>query len=153
MLALIIGTLLALAGLAYVIYPVLMGETRTPRARPVEEAPTETAVAALREIEFDRATGKLSDTDYTALKARYTDRALAELRAEPGAQVDVAEAVVRAYKARQGICAEHGARPESDAVYCSLCGRYLSGACALCGAPVTEAGARHCTGCGSALAA
>ena len=37
-------------------------------------------MAALREIEFDRATGKLSDADYDFLKARYTARALDALR-------------------------------------------------------------------------
>jgi hypothetical protein len=32
----------------------------------------ESAIDALREIEFDRATGKLSDDDYAALKTEYT---------------------------------------------------------------------------------
>jgi hypothetical protein len=30
------------------------------------------ALAALKEIEFDRETGKLSDADYELLKTRYT---------------------------------------------------------------------------------
>ena len=36
-------------------------------------------MAALREIEFDRETGKLSDDDYASLKAKYTGEALAAL--------------------------------------------------------------------------
>jgi hypothetical protein len=34
------------------------------------------ALRALKEIEFDRATGKLADADYDALKQRYTAEAL-----------------------------------------------------------------------------
>jgi hypothetical protein len=151
--ALLIGTVLALAGLAFVIYPVLTGEAVVLRPRPADDTQGETAVAALREIEFDRATGKLSDTDYSALKETYTSRALAELRATSDATADAAEAVVRAYRARHATCTAHGARPESDAVYCSECGRYLAGACATCGASVTELGARYCAGCGTSLAA
>jgi cytochrome c-type biogenesis protein CcmI len=151
--ALIIGTILALAALAFVLYPVLAGSGPRPPSRPAEEALTETAVDALREIEFDRATGKLSDADYTTLKHTYTERALAELRAAPAEQPDVAEAVVLAYRARRGSCAVHGPRPERDALYCSECGRYLAGACAACGTTVTEPAARFCTGCGATLAA
>jgi len=113
-------------------------------------------VAALREIEFDRQTGKLSDADYTALKASYTERALAELRAEPqepAAAPDPVESLVLDFRAQRRTCAEHGARPESDAAYCSECGRYLAGACPTCGAAITEPAARFCTGCGNALAA
>src|SRR3989442_11196200 len=42
--------------------------------------PQAVALRALKEIEFDRATGKLSDTDYEQLKAKYTEAALAALR-------------------------------------------------------------------------
>src|SRR2546426_11685291 len=50
-------------------------------------SPGAVALRALKEIEFDRATGKLSDTDYDALKAEYTAAALAALRAEAGRRV------------------------------------------------------------------
>ena len=44
-----------------------------------EETPRGQALLALKEIEFDRATGKLSDEDYQELHARYSSRALALL--------------------------------------------------------------------------
>src|SRR5213076_2598028 len=47
-------------------------------------SPRAVALRALKEIEFDRATGKLSDADYDVLKTRYTSEALAALRAETG---------------------------------------------------------------------
>ena len=79
MLALVIGTLLAVGALAFVLYPVFFpADQSASRAviRP-RESERDAAVSALREIEFDRVTGKLSDADYTDLKARYTEQALA----------------------------------------------------------------------------
>jgi methionine-rich copper-binding protein CopC len=56
-----------------------------------EETPKGVALTALKEIEFDRETGKLSDADYEQLKQRYTAAAVQALRAEtkPGASDDV----------------------------------------------------------------
>jgi hypothetical protein len=151
--ALIIGTVLAIAGLAFVLSPVVLGTTsRRASSRASVEA-SGGAIDALREIEFDRATGKLSDGDYVALKASYTERALAELRAEPAVGGDIAEAAVLAYRRQRPRCTLHGVRPELDALYCTECGQYLSGVCAGCGAAVTEPAARFCAGCGAALAA
>jgi len=166
-LALVVGTLLALVSLAFVLYPLFAdpGATLPPASRAVDH-PEEDAVAALRETEFDRATGKLSDSDYAALKSRYTDLALAELRASDAAAAvpvagagdvaaigDAAEAAVKRQMARLHECAACGPRPEPDALYCSGCGRYLPGCCADCGAAVNESGARFCPGCGTTLAA
>jgi len=162
MLPLIVGTLLAVVAVAYVLYPLLFGSapaSRRPIGLPlVAPAADEDAIVALREIEFDRATGKLSDTDYAELKSRYTARALAAMRArgEGGADAspeDVVEATVLAYRARLKSCAHCGPRPEPDAVYCSNCGSYLDEKCAGCGRVVEEAGAAFCAGCGRQLAA
>jgi hypothetical protein len=158
-LALVIGTLLAVGALAFVLYPIFFGVTKqapivvTPRLNEGESA-----VAALREIEFDRATGKLSEADYAELKARYTKEAIAAMRkAKAGApSEDEIEAAVLAYRAThqsQGVCPVHGPRPEPDAAYCSECGRYLHDRCAGCGAPVVEHDARYCVNCGNRLAA
>jgi len=167
MLALTIGTLLVVAALAYVLYPLVFAPagvsarapSRVPRAR---EGGDEDAVVALREIEFDRATGKLSDSDYADLKTRYTQRALDAMRAGEVAATgapagtpaaDAAEAAVLAYRARIRSCARCGPRPEPDAIYCSNCGAYLDEKCAGCGRIVEEAGAAFCAGCGRQLAA
>jgi hypothetical protein len=157
--ALVIGTLLAVGALAFVLYPVFFGVSRqtttvvTPRLNQGESA-----IAALREIEFDRATGKLSETDYSELKARYTKEAVAQMRRDKAspegtALDDEIEAAVRAYRESHASCPEHGPRPEPDAVYCSDCGRYLRDRCAGCGAPVVERDARYCVNCGNRLAA
>jgi len=159
MLPLIVGTLLAVGALAYVLFPLLAGPIATPRrraptARQNANAVEQEAIVALREIEFDRVTGKLSDSDYAELKARYTERALQAMRVrEPGQSDEAIEAAVLAYRARMQSCASCGPRPEPDAVYCSNCGRYLPGTCADCGEKVTESGASFCRSCGGRLAA
>jgi double zinc ribbon protein len=82
--ALFIGAALAVAALVYVLFPLFDEVVVTTRQRGPSRAQgsSETAIDALREIEFDRATGKLSDDDYASLKAVYMTSALAELRAK-----------------------------------------------------------------------
>lgn len=116
-------------------------------------------MAILREVEFDRETGKLSESDYAALKSTYTREALAALRSEEtppppaGVADDEVEAIILKYRARPTSCEACGPRPEPDAIYCSSCGRYLAGVCGGCGARITEPGARFCPACGGSLAA
>jgi hypothetical protein len=160
MLALIVGTLLAVGALAYVLFPLFAGAVLTPRRAAVgassASADEQEAVVALREIEFDRATGKLSDADYGELTTRYTEQALSAMRravVATDASDDAIEAAVLAYRSRLKSCLTCGPRPEPDAVYCSSCGSYLPGACAGCGAAVHESGASFCASCGQSLAA
>ena len=141
-----------------------------------EETPKGVALAALKEIEFDRETGKLSDEDYAFLKGRYTGAALEALRAEAaeasrgmaaphgdggGDVEDMIAARVRALRsaatsapAGAPTCPVCGPRPEPDAVICSTCGRRLGpgGACAGCGAELGQ-GSRFCEHCGTGVAA
>lgn len=168
-----VGTVIALVVLVYVLLPVLGVTAPAARARGgsagrggrgVAEVET-TAVDTLREIEFDRETGKLSDADYLALKKTYTERALSELRAaDAGASANVVPptasvtaSVTASATPSPGVaalvCPECGPRVESDALYCSTCARYLPGSCVACGATVAEAGARYCGSCGRRLAA
>ena len=162
MTALILGTLIALLAVAFVLMPLFRDDNAASLARPRSEPPADDspgdAVVALREIEFDRATGKLSDADYNALKARYTGEAIAAMRTaerdsvQP-ATLDLAEEAILRYRRRVASCGLCGPRPEPDAVYCSTCGRYLPGRCDSCGAGVTEPAARFCATCGKTLAA
>jgi len=161
--ALIVGTVLAVGALAFVLYPIFFAPTHpvsVAALRP-RQSDREAAVAALREIEFDRATGKLSDADYVDLKGRYTEQAIVAMRVESTAAAssapsdDEIEAAVRVYRAGAGacVCPTCGPRAEPDATFCSNCGRYLSDRCADCGAPVQALDARYCVNCGNRLAA
>jgi hypothetical protein len=156
--ALLVGTVLSLVVLGYVLAPVVVGVKRQQKPVVVHAPkPAENlAIAALREVEFDRATGKLSDSDYAALRERYASQALAEMRAagvQPADVEDPAEAAIRAYRGTHPTCRKCGIRPEADAVYCSNCGEYLPGKCGSCGASITAAGVRYCIDCGTRLAA
>jgi hypothetical protein len=147
-----------------------------PVFEPVDQEETARGVAllALKEIEFDRETGKLSDEDYRLLKDKYTAEALEALRAEEGAAVvaaggagapDDVEALiahrVRALRSAAAsappgapVCPSCGPRPEMDAVFCSTCGTGLQAvsACAHCGTTLA-ADSRFCERCGSRVAA
>ena len=111
MTALLVGTALAVASLCYVLYPLFRADIApVPRPLPGPGATRRQspAVEALRELEFDRQTGKISDADYGTLKARYTEQALV---------------VMRAGDAR--VCERCGPRPEREAEFCSKCGAAL----------------------------
>ena len=161
-LAIVVGALLAVGALGFVLQPLFSGVRGDNRrtVSPNEPAPEGRAIAALREIEFDRATGKLSESDYAELKARYTKEVVLEMRRE-AKSIDVVvppsddeiEAAVRAYRASHPACPDCGPRPEVDAVYCSNCGRFLRDSCAACGAAVVAPDARFCINCGTRLAA
>ena len=129
MLTLFLGTALALGALAYVLFPVFAQTDRTPKQEPRREPDeAERAVAALREVEFDRATGKLSDEDYAALKSAYTAEAVQAMRVSDSAAApdDVTEAFIQRYRDRVATCPDCGERPEPAAVFCSSCGRRLA---------------------------
>jgi double zinc ribbon protein len=147
-----------------------------PRALPPEpidpeETPKGLALTALKEIDFDRETGKLSQADYELLKARYTAAALEAMRHETEAGPDDIEAIiaakVRALRYASAptppngpagppgpACPACGPRPEPDAIFCSSCGRHLSPrlACDRCGAALTPE-SRFCEACGRQVAA
>jgi ribosomal protein L40E len=108
MTALLLGTALAVASLCFVLYPLFRADISVARRDVSTKARPTLAVDALRELEFDRETGKISDSDYEPLKARYTEQALAVMRAGSAS-----------------VCEKCGPRPERDAEFCSNCGAAL----------------------------
>lgn len=90
-----------------------------PEPEAAEETRRGVALLALKEIEFDRETGKLSDRDYLMLKERYSAEALSALAAEEPLPVGSEEHP----PTRPSACPVCGPRPEPDAVFCSNCGR------------------------------
>jgi hypothetical protein len=180
-LELVAGALLAAGVVLFVLQPIWAPRTDAAEGGPGDEgedpdddlSPPAVALRALKEIEFDRATGKLSDADYAALKRKYTAEALAALRADRGeggpqpgepaggaagaplaAVVGVTPAL-RLTAVGSPTCPVHGPRPETDAEFCSTCGRRLAAApgyCARCGVAL-EHEAKYCHACGARVAA
>jgi hypothetical protein len=123
-----------------------------------EETPRGVALLALKEIEFDRETGKLSDEDYRFLKEKYTAEALEALRAEEGqaqrerqgqgAPDDVEAMIAHRVRALRSaaasappdapVCPTCGPRPEADAVFCSSCGAAIPQSRILLGGPAPQ---------------
>lgn len=153
--ALIAGTTLAICALAFVLYPLFFSVgDRSVRATTNQWVAEDSPIVALREIEFDRATGKLSDADYAELRKTYALRAVHELRSaavSPGEPPDPIEARVREYRLTHRECPTCGLRPEPDAIYCSTCGTYLDRVCPQCAAEISEPSAAFCSRCGATL--
>ena len=184
MLEFVAGVLLAVGAVAYVLRPIFRPDLTdrelpgNPKGLPHgrgeggrggegedpddDLSPRAVALRALKEIEFDRATGKLSDADYDALKAQYTAEVVTALREESrdaGGEMRDAMAAGRtphpASRISHPDCPTHGARPEPDPEFCSECGRRLGSApgyCGRCGAAL-EHDARYCHACGARVAA
>jgi hypothetical protein len=170
------GVLLAVAAVSYVLRPIfrphsaggeLPGTGEGGRGDDGEDpdddlSPRAVALRALKEIEFDRATGKLSDADYDALKVQYMAEAVEALRVEDrdaGCGMRDAEGSQEpthlASRIPHPACPAHGPRPERDAEFCSECGRRLgtaAGYCARCGSALGHE-ARYCHACGARVAA
>ena len=133
----VFAALVGMVALWLVLQPLIGSQqTLPPPFEPAdpEETPRGAALAALKEIDFDRETGKLSDGDYAFLKAKYTSLALEALRAEShDSTADTIEAMVaarvRSLRSAASVpiaCATCGPRPEPDAVFCSTCGNRLT---------------------------
>jgi hypothetical protein len=104
MLEVVAGVVVAVAALLTVLEPLLRRDLAPAESAPDPEGwdsvsaeesdnPKLRALVALREIEFDRATGKLSDEDYRTLKARYAAAAVAAIRSEDAAERSAAPTV------------------------------------------------------------
>lgn len=116
---------------ALIVGPLVRPARVTPRDPATARLPDrakESALAAIRELEFDFATGKLSDDDYATLRARYEAKAV-EVLSRP---------------TRPAATAGADARIEAEIAAARKRAR-----CASCGQPLPQA-ARFCPACGTA---
>jgi len=164
----IVGALAIGALVLWLVFEPLLSLPRPGLMIQEPDAAEETrhgvALIALKEIEFDRETGKLSDQDYEMLKERYSAEALSALAAEearlpPAVTGDPEELIaaqlqqLRSARSPESpsprCCPNCGPRPESDALFCSSCGRRLAAAayCSGCGTPL-DPGSQFCAACG-----
>jgi hypothetical protein len=162
-----LAALLAIAAVWFTLQPILRPSALASGAnggggegedQDEDMTPRAVALRALKEIEFDRATGKLSDADYETLKRQYTGLALRALRAAGSEILDAAGVRQMAHPGSpvsHPACPTHGPRPEPDAEFCSECGRRLReapGYCTHCGTELAI-DAHYCNACGARVAA
>jgi cytochrome c-type biogenesis protein CcmI len=139
--SIILGAVLLVAAVVlFILQPMLSGQ-RASLHRELDE-PTEAesrrrvTLLALRDVEYDFATGKLDENDYRSLKR--------ELAAEALAALDEAQAEIDAGPA--------GAPPELEDEIARLRGGLRAGTtCGRCGT-ANDAESRFCAYCGTALA-
>lgn len=106
-------------------------DLRAGQARGEADGARIRALAAIKELEFDYATGKIDEGDYTMLRARYDVKALETLRPEtqraegtPSIMDDLTarlEAEIRAARGRR-FCAACGGELPRAARFCPACG-------------------------------
>ena len=88
-------------------------------APPLERQKRE-AMAAIKDAEFDRAMGKLSDEDFAQVTKRYREQALAAMSA-----LDSAAQFGNAGKQRMAFCPQCGTKLPPRANFCGGCGHAL----------------------------
>ncbi len=133
------------AGAGVAVRPVAIFSDSDDEDDPVQRR-RDRALAALKEIEFDHATAKLSDADYERLRTSYTAEALEALRATDGAAAAPAGAAAESVEdAVERLIASARAQAKGKK-FCIECGSPLEGSgrfCVECGAKAaTSAGPR-----------
>ena len=145
----ILGLLLAIAAVWVVLQPLLHTAAGRSLVAPQplfsdsddEEDPLlarrDRALAALKEIDFDRATGKLSDADYEKMKSQFSAEALDAIKAVDDAAVapadaDAVEALIAlargpATTGGRRFCLECGASLGESLKFCQECGAPAGG--------------------------
>ena len=139
-------------------------------------AQRETLLAALRDLDFDHATGKLTNEDYAPQRAklvaegaallrqldtlgvaRAEDAVEQAIRARRKASVNEGDAIETAIAARRRApapeavtCPACGASAHASDKFCPKCGATLSTTCPECGRPARPAD-KFCAGCGAKL--
>lgn len=111
--------ILAVLLIVVLVAPLLDSEP-SPGARTDPGARLEAALDALRDLEFERETGKVDEDDYRRLRARYAAEAI-EARDAGAGQVEPAEAAERA------VCAVCEAPLTPGARFCTRCGTRVDG--------------------------
>lgn len=127
------------AGAGVAVRPVAIFSDSDDEDDPVQRR-RDRALAALKEIEFDHATAKLSNADYERLRTSYTAEALEALRASDGAaSAPVGSAAESAEDAVERLIVLARAQAKGKK-FCIECGSPLEGSgrfCVECGSKVT----------------
>lgn len=167
--------LLIIACVAVVAYPFFANGEQDDVALPASTDPVvenmivtrDATYAAIKELEFDHAMGKLSDADYKMMRARYETKAVAilqqldELHKARGngkrahvSDDDLEQEVLRLRRETKALTCPKCGTPHSTAdAFCAKCGTPLRGVrCPDCGTRAAV-GDKFCPRCGSRLGA
>ncbi len=99
-----------------------------PRSRDELEREKHLVLRSIKELEFDKAMGKVSEEDFAAISGRLRARALVlmkDLERKPDAPVAATQPRPAAAKISPGTCASCGTINDPDARFCKKCGARL----------------------------
>lgn len=153
--AVMIGLVFITGGLFFVMKPFYTKSNLKSKQAGLDLKPDEAhlaALSALRDLDFDFRTGKVSDEDYPALRAQLVAEAAQYVDREKE-QEDKIEALIRARKTKsthERVCSQCGKALDRDAHFCPHCGAQASAACPSCGGTI-KAEDVFCTSCGVRL--
>ena len=153
--AVIIGLVLATAGLFFVMKPFYTKSSLKSKRASVGNKPEEArlaALSALRDLDFDYRTGKVSEDDYPALRSQLLAEAAKYVDLEKE-QEDKIESLIRARKTKgtqERICDQCGKALDENARFCPHCGAEVSTACPSCGGMIKTEDV-FCISCGARL--
>lgn len=168
MLSTILIALIVIMVVVIVAYPFFKPPVFLPApSHPVLEelvSQRDAMYAAIKDLENEFATGKLSEADYRSLRAKYEAKAVTILQeldrvvaTLPHAATDdviereVARLRSASSKADAPTCPQCGASYAAADVFCAKCGAALRGArCPACGMRAAS-GDKFCRQCGTAL--
>jgi len=151
-----VGLAMLVASLPFVVRPFREKRLKVDRKSNIRPNPKERQKAdlsALLDLDFDFRTGKVSEEDYSTVRAQLVADAAEHIQLEKSTGDDQLEAMIRARKASQGLvqkCSNCGEKVEPGSCFCSQCGTPVGNNCPSCGKPVQD-GDLFCTACGAKM--
>lgn len=97
------------------------------RSRGELERQKALVLRSIKELEFDKAMGKVSDADFAAISAKLRTRALSLMQDLERTPVETPPVAAKKPH-RAGVCAACGTANDADARFCKSCGAKLAGA-------------------------
>ncbi len=132
-----VAVVLTVLTFAFVAYPLFKRRLRSVGSSQDEElqelhSKRDTTYSMLKELEFDRQSGILTDEDYHDLEARYKGKAISILRDIDGlgksteVEKEIEKQVLELRRDKGKFCPQCGARCQESNQFCSRCGTSLS---------------------------
>lgn len=144
--AILVGLAMLVASATFVAKPFQKKQFKKNQKSTVRLNPDEqrqAILSALRDLDFDFRTDKVSEEDYTALRARLVSEAALYIQAEKSIEDDQLEAMINARKTSQSKvqeCSHCGQKIEAGSRFCSQCGTAVGNDCPSCGKAVQAGG-------------
>ena len=154
--SILIGLILLGASLFFVSVPFRKNfrkDAQIPKLHVKKEERREGVISALRDLDFDFKTGKVSEEDYTPLRARLMAEAAQyiEQQQEEDRKLEALIQTRRAAQLQSVKCDECGSWVEADQRFCAKCGSPINHEpCPQCGRKIQK-GDQFCPSCGNRL--